>query len=916
MFKTAKTAIWLIAIVAVVSCAHAEENDSTLLDSTWGVHQRLTGNSVTQDDLLGALGSTSDAGGLASDLSEYNIQYQLSDGLNLGRAFRRQQVEASTETIKLAIQEVTSSSMKWAPSDKTSMFWQTTTTGTKSIQDISLKSTEVSQMGFSQILGGGGSATTLGFSKTTTTNTTGVGAAPSIKEVQEYLIQAGQLDSGLGMKLNVTDTETNATGGYSSRAFVSAITLPLTGSLTKFNMTGTTTTKNGVEYEAEQIDIIAPLRLMGSDIAAEHHIGYDEAKKTSNKATKIAMPLFGTPMSYAYQVDVNDAAKTRAQQTAIALSLFGTPMSYAYKEDINNAKQTSAEQTDVALTLFGSAMSYGHQLNVNNAKSTSVETTKIAMPLFGKAVDYSYSINTNDAAQTRDRLTEVAAPLLGNPVKVSHKLSEYNASDTTVDTVAVSMPLTLIGPKGSIEHTVVTKLTDSSETQTQTTSWVAPFRIDGKVIGHKQIYVTEDSDGTQLDMLRTELTLPVEGGSAVLQRMVKTRSTVGEEDWNQSQWVVKSPKLKLGEHAQFTVSRTSTQTTDTDDVNISDINLTAQPLSPMSIDAKWHLADNGPDQRLQTHNLSTAFALSKDVALKYVFTEQEIKASSPTTMRHLEFARKPKKDSDVDLSFGYVAYGQSGTETPPGALMNMKFGTPKGIEVTAGYKEFDESKLKIYDDDASVSLVMLHSPSDSKTFRLHYTDTPGRVDAERGIDYILPALGGTLNLGYSQNAVGLNQKTIREADVYQGELKRKVFGDLNVKIGLMLCDYYNENREEKHYDLSLDGGKAERGGNVKLSYATGEKVPKPGTTTSPGSVLSVDYLRKWSDAAALKLGYVRETAPQGKPWSPTSTLSVDYSHKWTDRGTLSLTLSRDEAAWGRPSSEDKTEGVLQYQMSF
>ena len=71
---------------------------------------------------------------------------------------------------------------------------------------------------------------------------------------------------------------------------------------------------------------------------------------------------------------------------------------------------------------------------------------------------------------------------------------------------------------------------------------------------------------------------------------------------------------------------------------------------------------------------------------------------------------------------------------------------------------------------------------------------------------------------------------------------------------------------EQHYDIRLSGGQEDRGGNLMLSYISGELVPNPQSRAMlPGSMLSLTYSRLFGDQGRLKLTLNRETAPDGRP---------------------------------------------------
>jgi len=181
-----------------------------------------------------------------------------------------------------------------------------------------------------------------------------------------------------------------------------------------------------------------------------------------------------------------------------------------------------------------------------------------------------------------------------------------------------------------------------------------------------------------------------------------------------------------------------------------------------------------------------------------------------------------------------------------------------------------------------MAVTLKHSSGSDRSVQLKYEDQEGRIDAERGLGVAFGALGGSMFLGYSQNALGRDGKTVRHADVYDAMYEREVLGDLNLQFRLLYCDYLEDGMVDQHYDVKLDGGSEERGGKVALSFASGELVPK----LNKGVLL------------------------------PRSVLNLSYTRKWGDQGRLSLSLQRATSADESPDQEDDVRGNLTYTMDF
>jgi len=453
----------------------------------------------------------------------------------------------------------------------------------------------------------------------------------------------------------------------------------------------------------------------------------------------------------------------------------------------------------------------------------------------------------------------------GQAVAEHHTTYARSAAEEATRLSRLSMPLRLFGENSSFEHKIEEKLKSAMLTERKTTVLQAPFTIRGKTVGHKETFISEDVSGATTETFSTELTMPISGGNAWLHRQVKTKPAVGEEqEWKQEQIVARSPSFRIGAIGAFNASRSTTETVGEETLRVTNLDLKLRPFDPLDVDAKWQLRDSGPSASVKSRNVSSRLAVGDDLQVSYRFSEEEVVEKSPTILRHLEVATAPKKDASVGLSAGYLTYGADGTETDPAALVKISLGKPAGVQVNATYSEFDQKKLVAYEQDPCIELTLKHSPRNDKSVQLRYQDQEGRVDAERGIGVVFGALGGSLQLGYSQNALGPDGKKIRRADVYDAALARELFGALNVKLGIRYCDYIDPQIVDQHYDLRLDGGKEDDWGKLAVSYASGDFAPNPRkTSVPPTSVLNLTYSRTWGDLGRLSLSVSRETAPDG-----------------------------------------------------
>ncbi len=511
----------------------------------------------------------------------------------------------------------------------------------------------------------------------------------------------------------------------------------------------------------------------------------------------------------------------------------------------------------------------------------------ITAPLFGNSAKLALSGTRKvlNGVGSKTEKIDFTAPFSvsgGDAIFEHHLDYKRGSSEEKTRLTRLASPLKLQGEKGSLEHKIEAKLKKAQLTEKKTTELIAPFRLWGKTIGHKQSMVKETVDGTRTDTFRTELSVPLNGGTAVLHRQVQSRMD-GDEEWKQRRLIIKTPDFRIGDVVKFRADRTTTETVGEEPLQITNMSFNVQPLDPLNLDARWQLKDDkAAGIAVKSRVLHSSWALNDALELKYHFTESEIAEQSPAILRHIELVRNPKKTSGVAVSAGYLTYGAEGVESDPAPMVKLSVGKESAILLSALYTQYDQKKLTVWEEDPVIAVTLKHSSGSDRSVQLKYEDQEGRIDAERGLGVAFGALGGSMFLGYSQNALGRDGKTVRHADVYDAMYEREVLGDLNLQFRLLYCDYLEDGMVDQHYDVKLDGGSEERGGKVALSFASGELVPK----LNKGVLL------------------------------PRSVLNLSYTRKWGDQGRLSLSLQRATSANESPDQEDDVRGNLTYTMDF
>lgn len=753
-------------LVGLTAVLQAQAADPLFLETLWSTHRTLSGSGVTH---------SGEADPLRPDVHQYKFEAELFDDFAVSRNFLREAIEDDTLPLSIAIKETTTSGLEWDLFDRTSLSFTSTSTDTTDLRESVLTSTQVSTMGFQQGFGGGASSTTFGFTRQVTSKQDGT-SPERRSEVQEYMLASG-LAEGWDLNLKLRDAEDNRTGGYTSRDFVSALAMPLSGGPAQLAFGSTRTVTNSREVRSEKVDIVLPFAVHGGQALAEHHTAWK-----------------------------NTGSLERTQQSRLTspLRLMGVEGSIEHTVD---AKLKGADLVEKQATILG----LGDKGSLRLTKDTELKA---------------------------DVLTEKKVAALQ------------------------------FAQAASLERTIESKLQGDALTEKKTTVLDMPFKIDGRTIGHKETFISDYKGGVTTETFQTDLAVPIRDGVARLQRRVASRPDGDDGLWEQRQMAIIGPRLALGDIGHLNISRTTTETSGQPiPLKVTNFGVGLKPLDVLDVSARWRLTDRGPGAAVKNRQVQAALGIARDLALKYDFSEAEVVNKSPTTERYVRLERAPKKASALSISGGYVSWGGDGETADSSALVMMGIGDEKQLRLDFKYAEYDDKKkLKPYEEDPHVELRLRRVLDEKRIVELRYQDHEGRVAAERGIRLGMDALGGNLQLAYAQNTVGLDKKTIREADVYDAVLDRRLFGDLDLKLGFRYCDYAHTGLVEQHYDIRLSGGREEKSGNLMLSYISGELVPNPQRRSAlPASILSLSYSRAFGEQGRLRLIVNREASPDGRP---------------------------------------------------
>ncbi|MFO7947023.1 MAG: hypothetical protein R6V19_09420 [Armatimonadota bacterium] len=490
----------------------------------------------------------------------------------------------------------------------------------------------------------------------------------------------------------------------------------------------------------------------------------------------------------------------------------------------------------------------------------------------GDAV-FSHHKEFADQGKTRfNRESKITSPLdfLGHEGQFEHFVTENLTSkgkETERRRTQIVTPLRLWGSKCSLEHVIDKQLKDATWNKQYTWILDAPFEVGGKSVAHKQTFISQNRGGVDTDSMITHLRVPLAGDTAKVQRRIDNRpATSSRDEWKRERLIVETPAFRVGDLAAFTAEQSRTQVEGKPGEKNTKFDLTLKPVSRLDVNASWNMQDEGPGRGVRERDIHSVFNLTDNLHLQYDFNQEEAIENTATVQRRLLLEQKAKKG--LNLRAGYVSYGLPGEELKPAGVVEMQVGRDEDLLVDAKYMEYNPDKPDKFISDKSeplVGVILQHRPSKNKLLRFKYADEKGRVDPERGLDLSFEALGSNWRLGFLKNPILSGEKKVTQADRYDATVGRPVFGSLKLEMGMLYYDYATDDYEEfvdQHYMFELCGGQVERGGELALSFRSGELIiDGKKRNPVPRSVFDLSYSRRWGSDGRLKLVVSREAAP-------------------------------------------------------
>ncbi|NLO74681.1 MAG: hypothetical protein GX100_11325 [candidate division WS1 bacterium] len=502
---------------------------------------------------------------------------------------------------------------------------------------------------------------------------------------------------------------------------------------------------------------------------------------------------------------------------------------------------------------------------------------------------------SNNRAGDRLQSTESTVWSLAAPLRLfsektdlafTRKMTDNNGSLAVDQLSSLSMAL----PRGhSLTGSLHTKSTQPlggvlSETTTFTSAYAAPWKAFDTSGAFKQQYLTQSKPDSFQARYVTDLSAQVEGQPFTFQRdHTATRTAAGTTD--RVALAVQTPKFQLFT-PRATVSASHLQVSDSasPDTARTVVNLDAQPTANLKLSARVQHDTADPELETTSEDVRATLRLSNTLNLHGHLLIKDESLPGGGMVSELQFASEKARPDGLGLLVSHATFDQPSQDTTSASLVQVSAGDPvKSIGVTAQLAQYDPASLVPYDDPL-VKVSVAHGAPSRFNIKVDYADQQGRPAPDQQVAVTMPALGGSLQVGYADHPLGRDGKTVVTAERYDAALQRKI-GGLDVQLGYReySCDLPETlvpDRGSLH--LQLAGGAEDRGGKIALGYREGDFVPQPNAKVLP----------------------------------PARALDLSYSRRWDADGRLVLTVGSSAPAPDAADQTETVEGRLEFSTAF
>ncbi len=445
--------------------------------------------------------------------------------------------------------------------------------------------------------------------------------------------------------------------------------------------------------------------------------------------------------------------------------------------------------------------------------------------------------------------------------------------ESSVRTQLFNTPLAFWSKDAKLSWQRTVKVQSNNESEQRVMTAVLPLSIAKRRIGNQ---FTETAVKTPSGHTLTRAWLwqvPFEKQKITLgYTTVQPYTATGEQGPRQRIEVVQVPMLNIfTPRLRAAFSQTRTEVIGGATVRNTKWNAEVHPTKKVKVATQVSETDQGEGRVSRTMDVRTDIPVTDRLALNLRYLEQQQIGTSPTIGRTVALRHRLQKPAPLQLEVAYTSYETPDNQpTEPALTAKLSLGKPDKTVVTAALAEFDQASLKRYPEEV-LDLSLKHHLGKRLGIEYRYFDQPGRPGPLRTL-----AVAGSIGDNKVRVAAATypadprNPRAVRAADHYDAEIQRNI-GTVALTVGIRHCQYRTDPEDADNFlKLGLAGGKPEGGGQLSLTYMTGDFVPPPKGQPIPGSLLELRYNKRFGDDAEVSLSLRRTTAPwdtyDGEPY--------------------------------------------------
>ena len=436
--------------------------------------------------------------------------------------------------------------------------------------------------------------------------------------------------------------------------------------------------------------------------------------------------------------------------------------------------------------------------------------------------------------------------------------------ESGVRTEILRTPLAFWSKSASLSWQRTVKFQANTPTEQRVTTAVLPLRISNRQIG-SQFTETAAKSPSGMTLTRAWVWhVPFEKQQVTLgYTTVQPFTATRDRGPRQRIETLQVPMLTLfTPRIKAAFSQTRTETVGGSTVRNTTWRTELTPTKKIKVATQVNEVDQGEGKVARTTDIRADVPVGERLALNLRYLEKQQVGISPVIGRTVALRHQRQKPAPIQLEVAYTSY-----ETPesqpmdPALTAKLSVGKPDTTLVTATLAEFDQGSLTRYPEEVLDLSVKRHLTS-SLGIEYRYFDQPGRPGPLRTV-----ALAGSIGDNKVRVAATTyppnprNPREIRPADHYEAEVQRNI-GTVALTLGFRHCEYRTDPEDADNFlKVGLAGGKPEGGGQLSLTYMTGDFVPPPSGQPIPGSLLELKYNKRFGDATELSLSLRRTTPP-------------------------------------------------------